>query len=75
MVPKAIRVTALNGCHRDADHQGHDHTLSMLQEHFWWPGMNQMQQSIKSWVHCLQDEGDLPKVPLHPIVATAPLDL
>ena len=24
---------------------------------------------------CLQHEGDLPKVPLHPIVATAPLDL
>ena len=43
---------------------------------FWWPGMiSQMQQSIKNCVHCLQHEGDLPKVPLHPIVATAPLDL
>ena len=26
-------------------------------------------------MHCLQHEGDLSKVPLHPIVATAPLDL
>ena len=26
-------------------------------------------------MHCLQHEGDLPKAPLHPIVATAPLDL
>ena len=37
--------------------------------------INQMQQSIKSCVHCLQHEGDLPKVSLHPIVATTPLDL
>ena len=34
-----------------------------------------MQQSIRSCMHCLQHEGDLPKVPLHPIVATAPMDL
>ena len=34
-----------------------------------------MQQSIKNCVHCLQHEGELPKVPLHPIVVTAPLDL
>ena len=62
--------------HRDAGHQGHDHTLSLLREHFWWLGMtSQMQQSIKSCVHCLQHEGNLPKVPLHPIVATTPLDL
>ena len=37
--------------------------------------VSQVQQSIKSWVHCLQHEGNLPKVPLHPIVATAPMDL
>ena len=36
---------------------------------------NQMQQSIKTCAHCLQHEGSLPKAPLHPIVATAPLDL
>ena len=37
--------------------------------------VNQMQQSIKSCVHCLQHEGNLPKVPLHLIVASAPMDL
>ena len=37
--------------------------------------INQMQQSIRPCVHCLQHEGNLPKAPLHPIVATAPLDL
>ena len=39
VVPKAHCVTSLNGCHWDAGHQGHDQTLSLLQEHFLWPGM------------------------------------
>ena len=26
-------------------------------------------------MHCLQHKGDVPKAPLHPIVATAPMDL
>ena len=34
-----------------------------------------MQQSIKNCMHCLQHESNLPKAPLHLIVATAPLDL
>ena len=76
VVPKAHWTAALNGCHRDAGHQGHDHTLSLLQECFWWPGMvNQMRQSIRACTHCLQYEGGFPKAPLCPIVATAPLDL
>ena len=73
---KAHCVATLNGCHRDAGHQGHDCTLSLLWECFWWPGMvNQMQQSIKSCAHCLQHEGNLPNEPLHQIVATVPMDL
>ena len=64
------------GCHRHAGHQGHDHTLSLLQECFWWPGMtNQMWQSIKTCMHCFQHEGGLSKDPLHPIMATTSLDL
>ena len=34
-----------------------------------------MQQSIKTCAHCLQHEGGLSKAPLHPIIATTPLDL
>ena len=34
-----------------------------------------MRQSIRACTHCLQYEGGFPKAPLHPIVATAPLDL
>ena len=61
---------------RDTGHQGHYHTLSLLQECFWWPGMvNQIRQSIRACTHCLQYEGGFPKAPLCPIVATAPLNL
>ena len=35
---------------------------------------NQMQQSIKFCAHCLQHKGNLSKVHLHLIVATAPMD-
>ena len=35
----------------------------------------QMRQTISACTHCLQYEGGLPKAPLCPIVAIAPLDL
>ena len=62
--------------HEEAGHQGHDHTLSLLWEHFWWLEMtDQVQKSLKSCSHCLQHEGKLSMVPLHLIVSTAPMDL
>ena len=76
VVPRVHQVATLNGWHWDAGHQGHDHILSLLQEHFWWPGMtSQIWQAIRNCTHCLQHGGGLPKAPLHPSVATAPLDL
>ena len=36
---------------------------------------SQMQQTIRNCTCCLQHEGSLPKAPLYPIMATAPLDL
>ena len=62
VVPKVHWTAALNGCHWDAGHQGHDHTLSLLQECFWWPGMaKQMRQVIKACNCCLQYESGTPK--------------
>ena len=49
IVPRAHWTATLNGCHQDVGHQGCDRTLSLLQEHFWWPGMaKQMRQVIKA---------------------------
>ena len=76
VVPKVHQTATLKGCHWDAGHQGHDRTLSLLQECLWWPGMaKQMRQVIKACRCCLQYEGTTPKAPLCPIVATTPLDL
>ena len=76
VMPKMQWTAALNRCHWDAGHQGSDHTLSLLQEHFWWPGMaKQIRQVIGACKHCLQFEGGTSRVPLCPIVATTPLDL
>ena len=36
---------------------------------------NQVQKSIRTFMHCLQHEGNLSKAPLHLIVSTAPMDL
>ena len=73
VVPRAHWIATLKGCHWDMGHQGHDCTLSLLQECFWWPGMvNQMRQVTKTYRHCLQCEGATPKAPLCPIVATTP---
>ena len=35
IVSKTHWTATLNGCHWDAGHQGHDCTLSLLQECFW----------------------------------------
>ena len=76
VVLKMHWTATLNGCHQDAGHQGLDHTLSLLQKSFWWPGMAmQMRQVIKACKHCLHYEGGTPKAPLCPILATASLDL
>ena len=76
IAPKEHQTTTLNGCHQNAGHQGNHCTLSLLQECFWWPRMaKQIRLTIRACTHCLQNEGDSPKSPFCPIVATAPLDL
>ena len=76
VVLKVHWTAALNGCYWNVGHQSHDHTLSLLQECFWWPGMaKQMRQVIKACKCCHQYEGGTPKAPLCPIVTTPPLDL
>ena len=38
-VPQRHKGTALDGCHREAAHQGQRHSTALMQECFWWPGM------------------------------------
>ena len=39
VVPQRHRSVALDGCHREAAHQGQCCSTTLMQEHFWWLGM------------------------------------
>ena len=66
----------MNGCHGDAGQQGQQQTVQLLQDQFWWAGMAmQMQKAISNCRWCIHHEGTHDKVPMQPIIATAPLEL
>ena len=81
MVPVFVVLTvdwqaAIDGCHRSAGHQGRDHTLSLMKERFWWPGMSQaLLKAVANCERCIQYEakGQLPS--MQPIICTEPMEL
>ena len=76
LVPASQHTAALNGVHCDTGHQGQQQTLALVQEHFWWPMMvEDCKALIQSCPRCCVFEGVIPKVPLCPIRAHAPLEL
>ena len=40
VVPQRHRGATLDGCHQEVAHQGQRRSATLMQEHFWWPGMN-----------------------------------
>ena len=76
IIPVAQHLTALNGVHRDAGHQGQQWTLVLTQERFWWPMMAEDCRAIvRGCLHCQAFEGEVPRAPLCLIQAYAPLEL
>ena len=76
VVPKAHWVAALNGCHWEAKHQGHDCTLSLLQEHLFGLGWPAMCDRLSETVHDVYNTRAACLRPLYtPIMAIASLDL
>ena len=76
VVPMAQCCMVLNGVHRDAGHQGQQRTLALSQERFWWPIMAEDCRAIVRGCPCCQAyEGEVPRAPLCPIQAYAPLEL
>ena len=76
VVPEKDRQAAIDGCHHSAGHQGRDHTLSLMKEHFWWPGMSRaLLKLVANCGRCIQYEakGQLPL--MQPIICTEPLEL
>ena len=76
VVPHIHRSAALDGCHHEAAHQGHCHSLSLMQEQFWWPGMaHDLRNCIKKCGHCRKFEATPPITPLKPLTCSGPGEL
>ena len=76
VVPVGQCWVALNGVHHNASHQGQQRTLALTQERFWWPMMAEDCRAIvRGCPHCQAFKKEVPKAPLCPVRAYAPLEL
>ena len=76
IVPQRHRSAALDGCHREMAHQGQRHSITLMQECFWWPGMTQdLRNHIKRCGHCRKYEAAPPVVPMKPLTCRGPGEL
>ena len=76
IVPQRHRGAALDGCHREAAHQGQCRSAALMQECFWWPGMTRdLRNSIKKCSHCRKYVAVPPVVPMKPLACSRPGEL
>ena len=76
VVSQFHRSAALDGCHHEAAHQGQCHSLSLMQERFWWPSMaRDLRNCIKKCGHCRKFEAAPPITPLKPLTCSGPGEL
>ena len=76
IVPQRHRGAALDGCHREAAHQGQHCSIALMQECFWWPGMTRdLRNHIKKCSHCRKYEVAPPVVPMKPLTCSGPGEL
>ena len=76
VVPQIHRNAALDGCHREAAHQGQSCSLSLMQEQFWWPGMaRDLRNCIRKCGRCKKFEATPPMAPLRPLACSGPGEL
>ena len=59
VVPQRHQGTALDGCHREAAHQGQHHSTTLMQECFWWPGMTQDLKTSKTALKSVVTVGNM----------------
>ena len=76
IVPKSHRGIVLDGCHHEAAHQGQRHSICLMQERFWWPGMTQdMINKVKNCARCKKYEGAPPIAKLQKLPCSGPGEL
>ena len=68
--------TTLDGCHQEAAHQDQRCSTTLMQEHFWWPGMTQdLRNCIKKCGHCRKYEAAPSVAPMKPLTCSRPGEL
>ena len=76
VVPQRHRGTTLDGCHREAAHQGQRCSIALMQERFWWPGMTRdLRNRIKKCSRCRKYEAAPPVAPMKPLTCSGPGEL
>ena len=76
VVPQRHRSATLDGCHREAAHQGQHHSTTLMQECFLLPGMTRdLRNHIKKCGHCRKYEAAPPVVPMKPLNCSGPGEL
>ena len=76
VVPQRHRGATLDGCHREAAHQGQRRSTALMQECFWWPGMTRdLRNHIKKCSRCRKYEAAPPVVPMKPLACSGPGEL
>ena len=76
IVPQRHRGAALDGCHREAAHQGQCRSIAFMQERFWWPGMTRdLRNRIKKCSRCRKYEAAPPVAPTKPLTCSGPGEL
>ena len=73
VVPQRHRGATLDGCHREAAHQGQHRSTALMQECFWWQGMTRdLRNHIKKCRRCRKYEAAPPVVPMKPLACSGP---
>lgn len=76
VVPEALRLECLKGCHDEVGHHGVERTLTLLRERFFWPKMLPTTQNhCAKCVNCICFKARTAVAPLEPIVCTKPMQL
>ena len=76
VVPQRHRGATLDGCHQEVAHQGQRHSIALMQECFWWPGMtHDLRNRIKKCSRCRKYEAAPPVVPMKPLTCSGPGEL
>ena len=76
VVPQRHQGATLDGCHREAAHQGQCRSIALMQERFWWPGMTRdLGNCIKKCSHCRKYEAAPPVAPMKPLTCSGPGEL